>query len=133
MNLESQVTSLELSKKLKQLGVKQESIFVWEYYDDQCHGIKYLPYSVIPDIYNKFQIYSAFTVSELGNILPKTLKDNLGDVFELHCCFDPKGGCYVFYVIDGEHIEHESKCDYSEANARAKMLIYLIENGMVKL
>lgn len=29
MKLESQVVSLELAKKLKELGVKQESLFQW--------------------------------------------------------------------------------------------------------
>ena len=32
MKLEDQVVSLELAKKLKELGVKQESLFYWGYY-----------------------------------------------------------------------------------------------------
>ena len=68
MNLESQVCSFELSKKLKELGIKQDSYFYyWSCEDKNC------------DCSEKIQLkdgepenligYSAFTVAELGEIL----------------------------------------------------------------
>ena len=71
MNLEDQVVNLELSKRLKEFDVEQKSIFVWEYYDDQCYTVKYIPYAVVPNNYNKFQLYSAFTVFKCGIIFPR--------------------------------------------------------------
>jgi hypothetical protein len=70
MSLQNHVTSLELSKKLFEIGIKQESFFCWEYYNDQCHGIKYCPYAVVPTPYNNYKIYSAPTASELMILLP---------------------------------------------------------------
>jgi hypothetical protein len=70
MNLENQVCSLELSKKLKELGVEQKSVFYWEYYDDNCYMVKYFPYAVIPNNFNKCELYSAFTFDELFDLLP---------------------------------------------------------------
>jgi hypothetical protein len=35
MNLEDQIVSLELAKKLKELGVKQETVFIWYPHDEQ--------------------------------------------------------------------------------------------------
>lgn len=87
MKLEDQVTSLELSKRLKELGVKQESLLWWiEWGDDIevcdeeyiefheksdyprvvfCHTCK--PELGVPP---KSNIVSAFTASELGEMLP---------------------------------------------------------------
>ena len=85
MKLEQQVTSLELSKKLKELGVKQEGLFLWtldESYDKEGtllmkdgHG----HYSLLDEFcsysFNKYNYNcSAFTVAELGELLPSGLK-----------------------------------------------------------
>jgi len=64
MKLEQQVTSLKLSKKLKELGCKQDSLFYWvessegqEDYRVQCKDCAYE--------YGNHRVYSAFTVAEL--------------------------------------------------------------------
>src|ERR1700676_787072 len=63
MKIEDQVISLELSKKLKELGVKQESLFNWHFYNEWCIELS-----------NKGEYfsesYSAFTAQEIVNTLP---------------------------------------------------------------
>lgn len=132
MKLEDQVCSLELSKRLKELGVKQESIFVWEYYDDQCHGVKFIPYAVVPDNYNKFQLFSAFTVGELGEIL-NSFENNLKNYeLDFYTTYDN----YNIVLKPNRVLDIECVCfyvkDILEANARAKMLVYLIESDLMK-
>lgn len=86
MNLEDQCVSLELAKKLKELGIEQNSIFNWEYYDEQCYAVKYFPYSILPDNVNKFQLYSAFTSDELFDLLPAWIdtKNEKFNIFHLN-------------------------------------------------
>ena len=64
MKLEEQVCSLELAKKLKELGVKQDGYFSWE--------LIYKKWEIRPDCcYEDLDnvMVSAFTVAELGEIL----------------------------------------------------------------
>ena len=70
MKLENQVVSLELAKKLKELGVKQESLFYWT----ELNGEPFLMIvkdfegeSIPEDRKDKF--ISAFTVSEIFPLL----------------------------------------------------------------
>lgn len=105
MELEKQVCSLELAKRLKKLGAKQESVFYWvDYKSAWCLREK----AIQP------QDCSAFTVAELGDMLPKLLKTI--------CSKD--GNWWV-------HTDDWSCCANTEADARANMLIYLIEEGLV--
>jgi len=82
MTLEDQVTSLEISKRLKEFGVKQESLWFW--YEPK--GLKVNP-SLICDIdQDKVDNYeyssSAFTVAELGELLPSDEDEkNIVDIF----------------------------------------------------
>ena len=112
LKLESQVCSLELAKKLKELGVPQESL--WRWVIDPKSSKYYLTRS------QSFQNgYSAFTVAELGQILKYNYKYFMEPVIEGDMDFD---------------IVHEFHCNLqieTEANARAKMLIHLIEQGIV--
>jgi len=119
MRLEDQVCSLELAKRLKALGVKQESAFVWM--RDGFSDGKYLLHErpkIRPDVG-----IAAFTVAEIGELLPSGYRTTR---FELS----------VGNVWDCDHPSTVDPDDETQANteadARAKMLIYLIEQGVVK-
>lgn len=125
MNLYKQVISLELAKKLKELDIKQESYFWWVNVKTENipNGAWFLldnddPYQ------DGAEIYSAFTVAELGEML-----------------FNPFPNLIINYKINGEYVCAMGNGDNKlaefkekiEANARAKMLIYLLENDLIKL
>jgi len=109
MKLEQQVCNLELAKRLKKLGVKQESLWIWAY-GKICWYKENEPNS-----------YSAFTVAELGEMLKCR-----GIYFNQ--CINPRAKSWV--IIDKEKATILS--DIDEADARAKMLIHLIENKLIK-
>lgn len=117
--LEKQVCSLESAKRLKELGFVQESLFYW------WEGRKK------PDIYsykdigffNSTQIYSAYSVAELGELLPKGewVSRIIGGI----------GGQWQCYKNDSFKPEWETQVGDTEAEARAKMLIYLKEKKLI--
>lgn len=108
MKLEEQVVSLELAKKLKELGVKQESYW---YHATSFTGEMRLYHDTEHKDDNR--AISAFSVAELGEMLPD-------DVAE----YKESGS---WNVLSEKHIKGYSG---NEADARAKMLIYLIENKL---
>ena len=156
MKLEQQVVSLELAKKLKELGVPQKSIFWWvanieklmdENPDDIMHdergvishpidtGKKYHPEIELRFYGNSKPVgretYPAYTVAELGELLPTEQNDRLGFFSgrAINGWF-----CEVknYGVMPFERLHVELQHDI-EANARAAMLIYLIENNLIKV
>lgn len=70
MKLSDQVCSLELAKRLQEIGMPQKSLFVWEYVNEKCYGVRYSPFAVVPYEGCDFRLYSAFTASELFEIIP---------------------------------------------------------------
>lgn len=123
--MEKYVTSLELSKRLKELGVKQESKFYW------CHNADYpndneewLLYSV--DDWNGTikglgfkETYSAYLTDELAEMLPVN--------FMINKMFD-------YYITAGVgldsvgYIDEKSK---SLPEALGLMLEYLKVNNLI--
>jgi len=91
MNLKDQVTNLELSIKLKDIGINQSSLFYWikkKEEKDDAYGIIYVDQveDVVEGNINDYDCYSAFIATELLEILPKDLDvDDHTDValFEL--------------------------------------------------
>jgi hypothetical protein len=119
MTLEQQVCSLELAQKLKELGVKQESLFHWSRADN--HGgleVRYRQYVSEKDG-EAVEHCSAFTVAELGEML----KPN-AEHFKIFSSAD-KPGYFAAY--------HHGGLGRGEtmADAAAAMLIYLLENKLL--
>ena len=76
MTLENQVCSLELAKRLKELGVKQESCFWW---CDPSDGDK-ADVGFIRDNHVGYKVfYSAFTVAELGELMHRDWRTHKKD------------------------------------------------------
>lgn len=126
MRLEEQVVSLELAKRLKELGVKQESIFAWCKNELGHITLVYLP-QWIPQIKKHGEWWAAFTVAELGEMLPPLceIKRTRENNWRLE---------YIstLTVKDGRpHFDRHSVRADTEADARAKMLIYLIEQKLI--
>ncbi len=141
MKLEEQVCSLELAKRLKELGVKQDSVYSWANHEDKPELTSTAMTALMAkrpldrQRYISDDVYSAFTVAELGEMLPYKIEPN-GETY-----WYATGKCKK---DDRYYAEHEisygdsdnAHClerDASEANCRAKMLIWLIENGHVKI
>jgi hypothetical protein len=141
MSLESQVCSLELAKKLKELGVKQESIFYWVngfLIYKRGHSDEYISNDMemsspgcgcCASSVKIKEYYSAFTVAELGEMLPITI--NISDsIFDL--TIKKEYGWWCIYYLNGKeglyHGENET-----EANARAETYIHLIENKLIEV
>jgi hypothetical protein len=124
MKLENQVVSLELSKRLKELGFEQESLFAWTelngdwfiYYIDRDGG-----FSIPKSSEEKF--ISAYTVAELGEMLARGMEGcwkGIDGKWRVGWTHSPKNkGLQDVFESD------------TEADARAKMLIYLKENKLI--
>lgn len=130
MKLEAQVVSLDLAKKLKALNVKQESTFYWVLdfviqnwagKSDFTGKMEDRPakkrWTLAMAKGEHEEIYSAFTVAELGEMLPFTV-----------AYFKQESGKYICALASGEFVTDD--CD-TEADARAQMLIYLLENKLI--
>ena len=157
------VTSLELSRELKEIGVKQNSEFYWRRHwtknetdnlsidYDKGKEVKYEDWGI--------EFISAFLSGELGEMLPwslsvnekkwiclgltekqiksvlkkKTNNDKLD--FRLICDRGKKFSC--FYMEDWDSgcciFNQTGNQAKTEAEARGKMLVYLIKNGLIKI
>lgn len=167
MKLEDQICSLELSKKLKELGIKQESLFYYQnepYNNGEDDVVVKIKNESINNLLNSYDIndnhelYSAFTPSELLEILPKVVNINSAFSYRFNMtqslyvenadhvkiiknfiinyvndCISPnvkkEDGIYKWPTVY-MNLMHHNIFDSNLANACAKMLIYLIENKL---
>ena len=126
MKLENQVCSLELAKKLKELGVKQDSLFKWHSKLDEKGNRVHTEIVYLP-IKQMEQDYSAFTVAELGEMLPNSIDKFVMVIMKMN-----KGTWVCGYYKDLKEMFYEVG-DKILVTAMAKMLIWLIENKMMEV
>lgn len=159
MQIESQVCSFKLSILLKELNVPQNSLFYWHH----DKGINYPSYGDPDDCMCSYNKISAFTVSELLEILPHriTIKNETpfnsfrvrleksfmvngnpsnGNEINLECV---KNIYIANYRCDSTGMSGEEAwlertlfhniSDENPANALAKLLILGIENNYIEV
>ena len=119
MKLENQVVSLELAKKMKELGFEQESLFYWIIHRYEPIDLYYFENGInIPFDDEVSEKYSAYTVAELGEMLPINCASWRSDKTLYSCQRFDFGGCC------GQEITADT-----EADCRARLLIWLKENN----
>lgn len=123
MKLEQQVCSLELSKRLKELGVKQNSHFSWE----ELFGKP--EYRLDVTIHGEHRV-SAFTVAELGEMLPEDIHTNGAWYFFRHYKWNGGKGTMLQYRSNTDHTLQDQK-GVNMAEAYGLMLEYLITNNLM--
>ena len=126
MELKDQLSGLESSKRLKELGVKQESLFY--YWNRSYYSIEpdilfndYVP----PDGSSDYRNCSAYTVAELGMLLPNYIE---GKFLTIRKCSDHWSIGYMMHEGWIAEISH-----VMEAEAMAQMLIYLLEQKLMEV
>jgi hypothetical protein len=131
--LEQQVCSLGLAKRLRELGVKQESLWVW---------VAGFPSRIERNVTDKpwvdGRVFSAFTVAELERILP--LGVNIAykngaprDSNHYRSMMRSSGDRYCVAYRHGSYSSDswiDRRAD-TFADALAEMLVYLIENKLI--
>ena len=134
LTLEQQVCTLESAKRLKELGVIQDSYFNWTEYSFSSKGHKkWWSLEEASGVYVHDQI-SAFTASELGELLPTNI-DYAGESFLLTINHWNNNNEWQVSYLGGIYNDEEFEQIFSEptmVEALAKMLIYLTEAGLVK-
>lgn len=135
MKLENQVVSLELAKKLKELGVKQESLFYWQQTYSEMKGGQVASTFEITQIKKESKkgrrCYNAFTVTELAERMNVEITDvNESESFTLKISNAIDFWCATFGNQDSDVTPQFE--DTSLADVLAKMLIYLLENNLIE-
>lgn len=127
MELSQQVCSLESAKRLKELGVKQDSYFDWHECSYSSAGNKRWWLLDHQGDLCILDSCSAFTVAELGVMLPDghgTWQFRFGKNHR-------NTGWHGRHIDNGDTFGFFNNTSPTEAEARAKMLIYLLENKLI--
>lgn len=142
MDLSKQCCTAAQAKKLRELGITQTGLFTWLFdIMNETHKlsgqtveaielqVKSDPHSWAWKTIAEKGIYSAFTCAELGALLPKDFGNNDGHMWSYYHRHNWKGESVGYTAFGVEPIEQEW-FEY-EAEARADMLIKLLETGKV--
>lgn len=143
MKTEKQVCTIEQAGKLKELGVEQTSeyAFIFRLKEWQVNHIAEFnrwAFQQEQDLIGARENYSAFTVAELGEML----ETNDDQHFLMHSWND-HGGEWQTFLSKRKESESEEQKDHfedvhqevgeTEAEARAEMLIWMLENKIISV
>lgn len=154
MKLEHQVISLKIAQRLKELGVKQESLFMWSKSKitkkdwewellvglNKNDGTFSIPSDSIK--IRKSSLHSAisaFTTAELGEMLPERIKKNSDDTISSDYYLSISKDENLVWTVDYKNYSYGEVMDFfgenssTEADARGLMLIYLLENKLITI
>ena len=136
MKLQDITVSLELAKELKEAGYPQESLFYWindsidsEYFiggnfqNNEDEEEPYIDFDWLKE--EKRDFYSAPTVAELGEALPKRVGEGRL-VIEWNDIESVKSWLVRYYGGSGGY-----GCQKKLADAMAKMWLYLKKEGLL--
>jgi hypothetical protein len=131
-----QVCTLDQAKALRVFGILQKSVFYWEKWEtSEDHYLKYVDYPN-KKIWN--DTFSAFTSAELGIMLPYKFLNAAaasknkfkGNWF--HVWKTPEDLRDETFMAWGYRVIKDSACyTQTEAEARAAVLIHLLETGQI--
>jgi hypothetical protein len=134
VNLEQKVCSFESAKKLRELGVNQESYFIWTHSIKSCNRGEFTNLSIRDDDAidtddGKWKniVYSAFTSDELGGML-KSYIDTVEGIYDLQIRIRYRSW-HIFYLHESGKTIHFIT-NTNEAEARAHLIIKCIENAV---
>jgi len=124
MTLEQQVCSLELAKQLKKLGVNQKSVLYWVVPKDDSLQLSHLEYAGLEKSWLDGFVKR---ISAEAFLWDGTTQVGLS-------CAKYSGGWHVRYQsakFQNKRAMNHFEDRRSEADARSKMLIYLLENKLI--
>lgn len=117
--IDNHVTSLEISKRLKELGVKQESEYWWVDYTD---GYSQPAWNLNSNHIGYKAHISAFLTSELADLLP--------DFYRVgKHIYSDNGFVCSHYDQEMQQVQTGN----TMPDAMGKMLIYLLEQGIIRV
>jgi hypothetical protein len=141
MKLEHQVCTLEQAKKLKELGVLQQSIWYWQKMKEPViEGCSNLRLQLFADVHHPISSsvveknYSAFSSAELGAMLPDD------EAFDINTFLNNRTLQWYCAVLKRDDEDSELEYDWifdgvgnTDAEARANALISLLEKNLINV
>lgn len=126
MEINQQVCSVDLSKRLHELGVMVDSLFIYAIWNTPVisFNAKWVPIYHLYDEELYIKMCNTYTSGELGLMLPPTIitiKTNLTNKPWYSFDFNKREAPLIHEPFE------------SEADCRAKALIYCIENELVNV
>ena len=128
MKLENQLVSKKLSIKLDELGFKTESLYWHKIPNKKCRNGSVASIVEYPEESKWFDYYRAYSVSEIGEMLPLKIDDEDLTIWR-EKGFESWDVAYST-LARKEEVWEQSK---NLVDAMAKMAIYLLENNLIKL